>query len=182
MIGDFLINVVYAVIASLMSVSLSQALEPGKVSTKPPTAAPAQPKATPADKVDKLKTETIKLGSHTLVVEIADTEATRERGLMYRKHMGENEGMLFVFDAPEPLSFWMKNTLIPLSIGYFGADRKLIEVHEMVPAAMGDMYPKGYPASRPAMYALEMNKGWFSKNRIKPGTLLARPRPSTSSP
>lgn len=127
--------------------------------------------------VQKLKTETLTLQGKKIVAEIADTDATRERGLMFRTKMGENEGMLFVFDYDEKLGFWMKNTLIPLAIGYFDANMKLIEVHEMVPAAMGDQYPKSYPSSKPARYALEMNKGWFARNHIKPGAKLVRSRP-----
>ncbi len=127
--------------------------------------------------VQKLKTETLTLQGKKIVAEIADTDATRERGLMFRTKMGENEGMLFVFDYDERLGFWMKNTLIPLAIGYFDANMKLIEVHEMVPAAMGDQYPKSYPSSKPARYALEMNKGWFARNHIKPGAKLVRSRP-----
>jgi uncharacterized membrane protein (UPF0127 family) len=64
----------------------------------------------------------------------------------------------------------MKNTLIPLSIGYFDKNKKLIEVLEMVPALAGEAQPRSYPGKRPAMYALEMNKGWFSRNKIEPGT------------
>jgi uncharacterized protein len=130
-----------------------------------------------AKKVQKLKTETITVGGQKVTAEIADTDDTREKGLMYRKSMGENEGMLFVFDSDEMLGFWMKNTLIPLAIGYFDKDRKLIEVHEMVPAAMGDMYPKSYPSSKPARYALEMNKGWYSRHNVRPGAELVRSRP-----
>ena len=91
---------------------------------------------------------------------------------MYRKSMGANEGMLFVFDGPEPMAFWMKNTLIPLSIGYFDENKKLINTVEMSPAVMGEARPKTYESARPAMYALEMNKGWFSKNKVKPGAIL----------
>lgn len=127
--------------------------------------------------VQKLKTETLTLAGKKIVAEIADTDPTRERGLMYRTKMGENEGMLFVFNQDENLGFWMKNTLIPLAIGYFDSKMKLIEVHEMVPAALGDQYPKSYPSSKPARYALEMNKGWFTRNHIKPGTKLVRSRP-----
>lgn len=130
-----------------------------------------------ADQAQKLKTEEITVGGKKIIAEIADNDDTRERGLMYRKFMRENEGMLFVFDRDESLSFWMKNTLIPLAIGYFDSDRKLIEVIEMVPAPIGDMYPKSYPASKPARYALEMNKGWYARHGVKPGAELVRARP-----
>lgn len=126
----------------------------------------------------KLKTEVLTVGGKKVVAEIADTDPAREHGLMNRTKMGENEGMLFVFDQDEMLGFWMKNTLIPLAIGYFDAKMNLIEVHEMVPAPIGDMFPKSYPSSKPARYALEMNKGWFTRQKIKSGAKLVRPRPS----
>ncbi len=123
-------------------------------------------------KIEKLKTSKLKLAGRTIIAEMAVTYEERERGLMYRKSMGANEGMLFVFDGPEPMAFWMKNTLIPLSIGYFDENKKLINTVEMSPAVMGEARPKTYESARPAMYALEMNKGWFSKNKVKPGAIL----------
>lgn len=111
----------------------------------------------------------IMLGGKTLTVEIADDHEKRQRGLMFRKSLPADDGMLFIFDSEQPLSFWMMNTLIPLSIGYFTADQKLIETREMVPAVLGEAQPKTYPSSRPAKYALEMPKGWFKHNGVKPG-------------
>jgi uncharacterized membrane protein (UPF0127 family) len=141
------------------------------------TGAPAA-RALPAitdSHIEKLKTEKIKVGSREIVVEIADTSEARERGLMYRKSMPANEGMLFIFDSAQPLAFWMKNTLIPLSIGYFDANRKLLGTHEMTPAVMGEVQPKTYPSQGDAKYALEMNKGWFTQHKIKPGAQLTLP-------
>lgn len=113
--------------------------------------------------------EKIKVGPHTITVEIADTDPKRERGLMFREKLPENQGMLFVFDNERPLSFWMKNTLIPLSIGFFDKDRKLLDVHEMTPMVMGEKDFKVYSSRAPAMYALEMPQGWFTKHAVKPG-------------
>lgn len=129
-------------------------------------------------RIEKLKTEKIKVGPHAVFVEIADTPEARERGLMYRKSMPANEGMLFVFDEAQPLAFWMKNTLIPLSIGYFDANRKLLGTHEMTPAVMGELQPRTYPSQGDAKYALEMNKGWFAKHKIKTGAELTLPAQS----
>lgn len=126
-------------------------------------------------RIEKLKTSKLKLAGQTIVAELAVTYDERERGLMHRKSMGKNEGMLFVFDGPEPMAFWMKNTLIPLSIGYFDEKKKLINTLEMSPGVMGEVRPKTYEASRPAMYALEMNKGWFTKHNVKPGATLTGP-------
>ncbi len=126
-------------------------------------------------RIEKLKISKLKLAGRTINAEMAVTYDERERGLMYRKSMGENDGMLFVFDGPQPMAFWMKNTLIPLSIGYFDENKKLINSVEMSPAVVGEARPKTYEAARPAMYALEMNKGWFPKNKVKPGAVLTVP-------
>jgi uncharacterized membrane protein (UPF0127 family) len=122
--------------------------------------------------IEKLKTQKIWVGNKLVTAEIADTPDSRERGLMYRKSMPAQDGMLFVFETPQPMAFWMKNTLIPLSIGYFGADKKLIDLYEMSPAVIGEVHPKTYPSRGIALYALEMNKGWFEKHQILPGAEL----------
>jgi uncharacterized protein len=111
----------------------------------------------------------IRLGGKTLQVEYANTPALRERGLMFRERLPEDHGMLFIFPAEQPLAFWMKNTLIPLSIGYFDKRRTLVDVQEMVPAAIGDRLPPSYPSKAPAMYALEMPQGWFKRNKVAVG-------------
>jgi uncharacterized protein len=111
----------------------------------------------------------IKIGSQILEVEIADNDFKRSLGLMNRKTLNEGKGMLFVFDQEQPLSFWMKNTLIPLSIGYFGSDKKLYQVLDMKPASPLELRPPSYPSSRPGQYALEVPVGWFKKHKIKPG-------------
>ena len=127
--------------------------------------------------IAKLKMQKIYVNGTAVNAEIADTPDSRERGLMYRTSMPEQDGMLFIFEVAQPMAFWMKNTLIPLSIGYFGADRKLIDVYEMSPAVMGETHPKTYPSHGDALYALEMNKGWFAKHHIKPGSELKLPAP-----
>ncbi|RYZ87874.1 MAG: DUF192 domain-containing protein [Proteobacteria bacterium] len=118
-------------------------------------------------KFDKAK---IVLSGKTISVEMSVTDAEHERGLMFRKQLPENEGMLFVFKTEEIRAFWMKNTIIDLSIGYFDKDRTLIDIQEMKATSILDSRPPSYPSVQPAMYALEMNKGWFAKNRIKLGT------------
>lgn len=105
---------------------------------------------------------TIYVDEHPLLVEVVNTPADRARGLMYRKSMGENEGMLFIFAKPEYLSFWMKNTLIPLSIAYFNSDRRITDIHDMKPNQTKELYH----SSEKAMYALEVNQGWFIKRKI----------------
>jgi uncharacterized membrane protein (UPF0127 family) len=129
-------------------------------------AAPSSP-----DEAAKLKflSGKIRLGAKTLSVELADNHERQEQGLMFREKLSADGGMLFIFSAEEPLAFWMKNTVIPLSIGYFDHDKKLVRIIEMEPAIAGEKNPKSYPSGAPAMYALEMSKGWFARNKIAIG-------------
>lgn len=79
--------------------------------------------------------------------------------------------MLFVYDKQQVLSFWMKNTFIPLSIGFFDRNKKLVDIQDMEPMKSIMQEPQiSYQSKFPAKYALEMNKGWFKKNQIKLGT------------
>ena len=118
------------------------------------------------------KQQTIKVGSLRLKAEIAENEEQWQRGLMYRTHLDQDRGMLFIFPKEEPRSFWMKNTFIPLSIGYFDKNKKLLEVIDMEPVVSEMATPKSYPSSYPAKYALEVNLGWFTRNKIKIGSQL----------
>lgn len=108
------------------------------------------------------------VASKKIMVELAETPEQRAFGLMYRKTLGENDGMLFIFESEESLAFWMKNTFIPLSIGYFDKHKRLVDVQEMVPFK-GEMDSKNYPSKKKSMYALEMNPQWYKKNKIKVG-------------
>jgi uncharacterized membrane protein (UPF0127 family) len=114
----------------------------------------------------------ISVAGHPIRAEIADNFERREHGLMNRKSLKDGEGMLFVFDSEQELNFWMKNTLIPLSIGFFDKHKKLIDIQEMEPASMAEQNPKTYPSAHPAQYALEMPKGWFHKNKVETGASL----------
>ena len=127
-----------------------------------------------AKKLDQssLKYEKAKLeiAGKVVDVEIADTSEKREHGLMDRKNLKPDTGMLFIFDQPQFLAFWMKNTKIPLSIGFFNKDKKLINALEMVPEPnTPDERLKRYPSEQAAQYALEMSVGWFNKNKITAG-------------
>ena len=119
----------------------------------------------------KLKTAVIKVDGHAVTAEIAKSRDQRERGLMYRSSLGHDDGMLFVFEKAESQAFWMKNTLIPLDLAYFDAQGYLIEVYTMQP----DDGKKTYHSSEPALYALEMNSGWFEKKGIKKYAKLELP-------
>lgn len=130
----------------------------------------AQAESMPAAKPDvTFKKEKIVLDGKTISVEMAETPEQHERGLMFRKSMPENEGMLFIFNMEDIRYFWMKNTYIDLSIGYFDKEKTLIDIQEMKSASMMETRPPSYPSAKPAKYALEMNKGWFAKNKVKLG-------------
>lgn len=121
----------------------------------------------------QFKIQKIKIGSQTVEVEIADDNGKRSLGLMNRKVLKDGKGMLFIFDQEQTLSFWMKNTLIPLSIGYFDQNKKLFQILDMKPASPMEVRPPSYPSSRPGKYALEVPIGWFSRNKIFPGAKFA---------
>ncbi len=116
------------------------------------------------------KKDKIILSGKTISIELAENELQRSHGLMYRDKMKDMEGMLFIFEYEQSLSFWMKNTFLDLSIGYFDKNRTLVDVQEMraMNSVVGENLPS-YPSIKPAMYALEMNKGWFAKNKVKVG-------------
>jgi uncharacterized membrane protein (UPF0127 family) len=129
-----------------------------------------------SDKVAfKKKPLTIEFGQiiKKITVEMAETDDQHERGLMFRKKLSSNEGMLFVFKDEMTRHFWMKNTLIDLSIGYFNAEKKLIDVQEMkaVTSVLQTDLPS-YPSRLPAQFALEMPAGWFKKSKIAEGAIL----------
>jgi uncharacterized membrane protein (UPF0127 family) len=104
------------------------------------------------------------IGGHKLTAEVAADEAQRAQGLMYRRMMPENRGMLFVFPQPAPQSFWMMNTFLPLSIAFIDERGAIINIADMQAQTTNP-----HPSARPAKYALEMNQGWFGKRGIKPG-------------
>ncbi len=100
-------------------------------------------------------------------VEVAKREEDRARGLMERKSLGKNEGMLFIFDEEGYHGFWMKNTLLPLSIAFMTKEGKIVSIADMKPLDLSVHNPP-----QPILYALEMNKGWFAANGIKAGDVL----------
>jgi hypothetical protein len=121
----------------------------------------------------------------TLQVEIARTTEARSQGLMHRPTMPENAGMLFVFEDEGKWGFWMRNTLIPLSIGFIGADWRLLEIQDMhVLKDPASDPPPVYEPAHAYRYALEVNQGFFARNRITPGARLqlvtGTPKPSAT--
>jgi uncharacterized membrane protein (UPF0127 family) len=115
----------------------------------------------------KLPIQKITAGMYVIEAEVAATEAQREIGLMNRKHMGQNEGMLFKFDRPAGYCMWMKNTFIPLSVAFLDSEGVILNMEEMLPQT-----EKTHCATKPALYALEMNAGWFNRKNIKPGSKI----------
>ncbi|HEY6096077.1 MAG TPA: DUF192 domain-containing protein [Gallionellaceae bacterium] len=112
------------------------------------------------------ETITLSIGRPTTTIqaEVAYTRAARERGLMQRSALCEDCGMLFVFPDAGRLLFWMKDTPLPLSIAFIAADGHIINIEEMQPDST-DIHI----ARDDALYALEMNRGWFARHGIRPG-------------
>lgn len=115
----------------------------------------------------KLPTKLIEVDGHRILVEIADGPAERQRGLMFRYHLPDTVGMLFIFDEVQPHPFWMKNTYIPLDIAFIDENFIITDIKWMEPHDERSVYP-----SRAIKYALETNRGWFLKRNIKPGAKI----------
>ena len=114
-----------------------------------------------------LRTIMLKVGSQNVRADIANTEASRQIGMMFRKKMGGLEGMLFVFPEIGYHAMWMRNTLIPLSVAYLNDSGTILSIHEMEP--LSDM---PHQSAGPARFALEMNAGWFKSNKISVGDTI----------
>lgn len=110
----------------------------------------------------------IQVGQQTISVELADDPAERHQGLMYRSSMGAEHGMLFVYPTAAPRSFWMENTSIPLSIAFLDGTGRVLNIESMTPYDRS-----GVPSAGAAMYALEMNRGWFDRNGVQVGSVIA---------
>jgi uncharacterized protein len=106
-------------------------------------------------------------GIHNINAELASTPEQREIGLMFRPVMAANDGMLFVFERAGQQCFWMKNTLIPLSVAFIADDGSVVNIEAMKPQTLD-----GHCSIQPVRYVLEMNDGWFAKRGIKPGSKL----------
>lgn len=106
-------------------------------------------------------------GIHIINAEVANSEDARRTGLMNRAAMASSDGMLFVFDAPDQQCFWMRNTLIPLSIAFIADDGTITNLADMAPQTETPHCSKGA-----VRYALEMNQGWFAERGIVSGTRI----------
>jgi uncharacterized protein len=110
----------------------------------------------------------VSAGIYQMDVQVAQTAKQREIGLMFRTEMPQQEGMLFVFEQPSKLCFWMKNTVLPLTAAFIADDGTIVNLADMKPQTTDS-----HCAMRPVRYVLEMNQGWFAKRGMKAGTRLA---------
>ena len=118
---------------------------------------------TPAD----LPVLALTIRQHKAFAEVVTTPEQRATGLMRRFSLQPDHGMLFVFDRPQPLGFWMKNTYIPLSVAFIDAQGKIVNIDDMQPHDESTHWSRG-----PSLYALEMKQGWFAAKGIVPGDVI----------
>lgn len=117
---------------------------------------------------------TLVVDGHAVIAEVADEPVERNLGLMYRNSLPADRGMLFVYPAAEPRTFWMKDTRVPLTIAYVDSAGIIVHLADMTP-----LDTTSVPSVKPATYALEMNQGWFAKHDVAVGdTITGLPKPS----
>jgi uncharacterized membrane protein (UPF0127 family) len=137
----------------------------------------AVPEGTP----QTLPQVTLHIGKASLETQIAASQSQQETGLMYRTSLGDNNGMIFLLGDPARATFWMKNTLIPLSVAFIDKNGVILEIHDMQPAQPNlpdAQIPVTRSVSDQVAYALETNIHWFALNGIKPGDKID-PAPAT---
>jgi uncharacterized membrane protein (UPF0127 family) len=115
----------------------------------------------------ELTIETAEGNSIGIIAETARTKRQQEQGLMHRNSLAHGKGMIFIFEREQILSFWMKNTRIPLSIAFISEDGKILEIHDMEPFNLTPVQ-----SSYPARFALEVPQSWFSRVGIRVGNRL----------
>lgn len=118
-------------------------------------------------------TKSIKVQAVRLKVAVADSPEKRAQGLMFVENWDAYQGMIFVFEESKQRSFWMRNTLLPLSLGFYDADKKLSEIQKLNPAkSLAQTVVDQAKSHKPARYVLEVPQGWFEKNKIQIGSGL----------
>jgi uncharacterized protein len=137
----------------------SEKAETPSEEVSPETTAVAVPDETATVGINTARGERVEVQA-----EIADEEDEQKRGLMERTALAEDAGMLFVFRGERPLSFWMKDTLIPLSIAYIDGDGGIVDIQDMQP-----LDESSHPSAAPAQYALEVNQGFFEARGVQVG-------------
>jgi uncharacterized membrane protein (UPF0127 family) len=118
----------------------------------------------------QLQRTTLNAGMHLLQVQLAQDFEQRQIGLMWRKEMPQNEGMLFIFEQAGVQCFWMRNTLLPLTAAFVADDGTIVNLADMKP-----MNDNSHCSHKPVRYVLEMNQGWFAKRNIQAGFKLTGP-------
>ena len=129
-------------------------------------AAQSQQRA-PEGEPQRLQAITLSAGMHNIHAEVAITPDQRQKGLMYRRDLASHEGMLFVFEAPSPQCFWMRNTPTALDIAFVADDGRIVNIDQMKPFS-----DESHCSAAPVRFVLEMNQGWFAKRGIKAGFKL----------
>lgn len=128
---------------------------------------PAWPQETPQLQLPRV---TLAAGMHLIQAQVAATPQERAVGLMHRKDMPSNEGMLFAFEQASEQCFWMKNTLLPLTAAFVADDGTIVNLADMQPQTL-----TSHCSAKPVRFVLEMNKGWFDKRGLKAGAKLSGP-------
>lgn len=100
-----------------------------------------------------------------LQVEVVSTPAALQKGLMYRKKLPENQGMLFIFSQPDFHAFWMKNTYVPLAIAFISSDGQIMQIDSMAPLDTLNLHI----SRSPVKYTIEVNQNWFERHKIRTG-------------
>lgn len=129
----------------------------------PPIPTAAQP---------RLATIKLWIGAQEMAAEMALTPLQEQTGMMFRTNMAENEGMIFVFPQPTQASFWMKNTILPLSAAYIAPDGTILEIHDLQPQDTNAVVAN----SDNVQFVLETKQGWFKRNNIGVGTVISTER------
>lgn len=117
-----------------------------------------------------LQRANLSAGMHLIQVQLAQNFVQRQIGLMWRKEMPQNEGMLFIFEQPSVQCFWMRNTLLPLTAAFVADDGTIVNLLDMKP-----MSDDSHCSSKPVRFVLEMNLAWFAKRNIQAGFKLTGP-------
>jgi uncharacterized membrane protein (UPF0127 family) len=109
----------------------------------------------------------LSMGKHRIEVEVAASEEDRHLGLMYRSSLPADTGMIFVYPADAQMCMWMRNTLIPLSVAFIDSEGRILNIEDMTP-----LTEDSHCSTKPARYALEMNRGWFRERGLKAGVAV----------
>ncbi len=116
----------------------------------------------------QLPTLQLNAGIHVIKAMVARSPDERSTGLMFRREMGTNEGMLFIFETPAQQCFWMRNTFLPLSTAFVADDGSIVNIEDMEPQTLDS-----HCSAKPVRYVLEMHQGWFAKRGLKAGSKLS---------